>query len=162
MNGPPAPVVFCASPRYATAMNGTGKNPGKVNAVTRPGAGVFASTIHCLLFCVIAAAAAYAADSAQKTFSLTISQGTLPAQQRVLRVDKNDIVRLRVASNAPGEIHLHGYRLELKVTAAGESELSFKAHATGRYRMEWHPAGETAKKGDHHGPPLATLEVRPK
>lgn len=143
-------------------MRGTAKNPGKVNAVARPGAGVPASTIHCLLFCVIAAASAFAADPAQKTFSLTISQGALPAQQRVLRVEKDDMVRLRVASNAPGEIHLHGYRLELKVTAAGESELSFKAHATGRYRIEWHPASDTAKKGGHHGPPLATLEVRPK
>jgi hypothetical protein len=144
------------------AMHATGKNPGKVNAMSRTGAGVLASTIHCLLFCVTAAAAAFAADSAQKTFSLTISQGALPAQQRVLRVEKDDMVRLRVASNAPGELHLHGYRLELKVSAAGESQLSFKAHATGRYRIEWHPASDTTKKGGHHGAPLATLEVRPK
>ena len=143
-------------------MNETGGNKGKVSAASRRGAGVRASTIHCLLFCVIATAAAFAADSAQQTFSLAISQGIVPAQQRVLRVEKDDMVRLRVASNASGEIHLHGYRLELKVTAAGESELTFKAHATGRYRIEWHPAGETEKKGDHHGPPLATLEVRPK
>jgi hypothetical protein len=139
-----------------------GKNGSGANTASRPGAGVRASTIHCLLFCFISTAAAFAADSAQKTFSLTISKGTLPIHQRVLRVEKDDLVRLRVASGAPGEIHLHGYRLELKVTAAGESELSFKAHATGRYRIEWYPAAETAKQGDHHGPPLATLEVRPK
>jgi len=143
-------------------MQRTKPNRSKINPASWFGGGVRASSIYCLLFCVIPTAAAFAADSAQKTFSLTISQGTLPAQQRVLRVEKDDIVRLRVASNAPGEIHLHGYRLELKVTAAGESELSFKAHATGRYRIEWHPTGETAKQGDHHGPPLATLEVRPK
>jgi hypothetical protein len=143
-------------------MHETGKNQGKVSAASRPGAGVRASSIHCVLFCAITTAAAFAADPAQKTFSLTISEGTLLAQQRVLRVEKDDMVQLRVTSNAPGEIHLHGYRLELKVTAAAESELSFKAHATGRYRIEWHPAGETAKQGDHHGPPLATLEVRPK
>lgn len=121
-----------------------------------------ASSIHCLLFCVIATAAAFAADSAQKTFSLMISQGTLPAHQRVLRVEKDDMVRLRVASDAPGEVHLHGYRLEMKITPGTASEVSFKAHATGRYRIEWHTAGETSKKGDHHGPPLARLEVRPK
>jgi hypothetical protein len=143
-------------------MQGAGKNKGRGNTASWLGAGVRASPIHCLLFCVIATTAAFAADSAQKTFSLTISKGTLPTHQRVLRVEKDDMVRLRVAGDAPGEIHLHGYRLELKVTAAGESELSFRAHATGRYPIEWHPAGETAKKGDHHGPPLATLEVRPK
>jgi DNA-directed RNA polymerase subunit E'/Rpb7 len=143
-------------------MQGAEKNKGRGNAASRLGAGVRASPIHCLLFCVIATTAAFAADPAQKTFSLTISQGTIPARQRVLRVDKDDMVRLRVVGDAPGEIHLHGYRLELKVTTTGESELSFRAHATGRYRIEWHPAGEDAKKGDHHGPPLATLEVRPK
>ena len=142
-------------------MHGTGENVGKVNKASRPDAGVRASTIHCLLFCVLAAAGAFAADSVQKTFSLTISHGTLPAQQRVLRVEKDDMVRLRVTGDAPGELHLHGYRLEMKITPASESEISFKAHATGRYRIEWHPAGETSK-GDHHGPPLARLEVRPK
>jgi hypothetical protein len=142
-------------------MNGLEKSEGGANAASRPVAGMRASSIHCLLFCVLATAAALAADPAQKTFSLTISQGTLPAQQRVLRVEKDDTVRLRVTGDAPGELHLHGYRLEMKITPASESELSFKAHATGRYRIEWHPAGETSK-GDHHGPPLARLEVRPK
>jgi hypothetical protein len=143
-------------------MQGAGKNKGRGNAASWLGAGVRASPIHCLLFCVIATTAAFAADSAQKTFNLTISQGAVPAHQRVLRVEKDDMVRLRVAGDAPGEIHLHGYRLEMKITPGSASEVSFKAHATGRYRIEWHITGETAKKGDHHGPPLATLEVRPR
>jgi hypothetical protein len=143
-------------------MQGAGKNRGKGNVASWLGAGARASPIHCLLFCLIATAAAFAADSAQKTFSLTISQGTLPAQQRVLRVEKDDMVQMRVASDAPGELHLHGYRLEMKISPGTASEVSFKAHATGRYRIEWHPAGEAAKKGDRHGPPLATLEVQPK
>jgi len=138
-----------------------GKNEGGANAAPRLGAGVRATSIHCLLFCVIATTAALAAGPAQKTFSLTISQETLPAQQRVLRVEKDDMVRLRVTGDAPGELHLHGYRLEVKITPGSKSEINFKAHATGRYRIEWHAAGETSK-GDHHGPPLARLEVRPK
>lgn len=143
-------------------MNGAGRHKGKVEAALRPGAGARNLAIQCLLFCVIASAAAFAAEPAQQTFRLAISQGVLPAHQRVLRVDQDDMVRLRVESNLPGAIHLHGYRLELKVTAAGESELTFKARATGRYRIEWHPADKTAGKDDPHGPPLATLEVRPK
>ena len=80
----------------------------------------------------------------------------------VLLVVKDDMVRLRVTSEAAGEIHLHGYRLEIKLEPGTPQELSFKARATGRYRIEWHLAGEAEKKGDHHGPPFATLEVRPK
>ena len=114
-----------------------------------------------LLF-LIATAAAGAAGPPDKTFDLTIARGALPAEQRVLRVVKGDTVRLRVMSDAPGEIHLHGYRLETKLVPGVPGEIVFKAHATGRYRLEWHPAGGTGKSGGHHGPPPATLEVRPR
>lgn len=117
------------------------------------------SALFTLLCCVITAAAA---DAPQKIFSLTISGGVVPAAQRVLRVDKGDAVRLRLTADTPGEVHLHGYRLEAKVAPGSSSELGFRARATGRYRIEWHPAGETAKKSNHHGPSLAILEVRPK
>jgi len=65
-------------------------------------------------------------------------------------------------SDAPGEIHLHGYRLETKLVPGVPGEIVFKAHATGRYRLEWHSASGTGKSGGHHGPPPATLEVRPR
>ena len=114
------------------------------------------------LIFLIATVAAGAADSPDKTFDLTIAQGELAAEQRVLRVTKGDTVRLRLTSDAPGEIHLHGYRLETKLKPGVPGELVFKAYATGRYRLEWHPAGERGKPGGHHGPPPATLEVRPR
>lgn len=80
----------------------------------------------------------------------------------MLRVDRGDAVRLRLTSDAPGDAHLHGYRLEARVAPGQAAELTFNARATGRYRIEWHAAGEAAKGGRHHGPPLAVLEVLPK
>lgn len=80
----------------------------------------------------------------------------------MVRVHKDDVVQLRVTSDAPGEIHLHGYRLEIPVIPGRPTELVFKAFATGRYRIEWHPAGDKSQRVDHHGPALATLEVRPR
>ena len=117
-----------------------------------------------LLLCLVAAAAAsaFAAEPPEKAFSLSIVRGALPAEQRVLRVEKGDAVRLRVTSDAPGEIHLHGYRLEAKLTPRIPVELAFKAYATGRYPLEWHGAGDTGQTRSHHGLPLAALEVRPK
>ncbi len=114
------------------------------------------------LLCLTATAVASAAGSPEKTFDLTIAQGAIPAEQRALRVNKDDAVRLRFTSDAPGEIHLHGYRLEARLTPGVPGELNFKAYATGRYRLEWHPAGATGKPGCHHGPPPATLDVRPR
>ena len=121
-----------------------------------------ASQFLCLLFCLFSSAVAVAAESPEKTFELTIPRSGAPVKPRVLLVEKDDMVRLRATSEVAGEMHLHGYRLELKLAPGAPGELQFKARATGRYRIEWHPAGEAAQKGDHHGPPLATLEVRPK
>jgi hypothetical protein len=118
-----------------------------------------------LLTCMLSAVAAVpalAAEAPEKTFSLTIIRGALPAAQRVLRVNKDDAVRLRVSSDTPGEFHLHGYRLEAKLTPGKPQELAFKAYATGRYPIEWHGADAAGKTGAHHGPAFAALEVRPK
>ena len=121
-----------------------------------------ASPFFCLLFCLSSAAVVHSAEPPVKTFELTIPRSAAPAKPRTLLVEKDDVVRLRATSEAAGEIHLHGYRLEMKLEPGTPQELSFKARATGRYRIEWHPAREAAQTGDHHGPPLATLEVRPK
>ena len=108
-------------------------------------------------------AAAHAADASEKkAFVLTIVRGRLPAEQRVLKVERGDAIRLRVTSDEPGELHLHGYRLAATLTPRVAAELAFTAYATGRYPFEWHGLGTTAKAGAHHGPPLAALEVRPK
>lgn len=110
----------------------------------------------------IATANALAAEPPEKSFSLSIARGVVSREQRLLRVDKGDAVRIRLTSDAAGDIHLHGYRLEAKLTPGKPAELAFKAYATGRYRIEWHGAGETAASGGHHNEPLARLEVRPK
>jgi hypothetical protein len=118
--------------------------------------------VRCLLLWLIATGTAFAADSPEKAFDLVISRGTLPAQQRVLRVEKDAVVRLRVTADVAGEIHVHAYRLAAKVTPAIPAELNFTARATGRFRIEWHGAGDSETGGHGHAPPLAILEVRPK
>jgi len=113
-----------------------------------------------------ASATGGAGKSAEKLFDLTLTQGALPAAQRTLRVEQDDAVRLRVSSDAPGELHIHAYRIHLNVSKAAPAEIRFKAFASGRYRLEWHAADPAAtalsKPRGHHGPPLAALEVRPR
>jgi hypothetical protein len=103
-----------------------------------------------------------AADAPEKSYTLTIRRGAVAAEERLIKIEKNDALRLRITSDTPGELHLHGYRLVVKLAPGTTSELVFKAYATGRYPFEWHGAESTPKSGAHHGPPLATLEVRPK
>jgi len=115
-----------------------------------------------LLLCLAPYTLASAAQIPAQTFELTVPRSAAPVKPRVLRVEKDDLVRLRVTSEVAGEIHLHGYRLELKLTPGTPGELQFKARATGRFRIEWHSAGAAEKPESHHSPPLAILEVRPR
>jgi uncharacterized cupredoxin-like copper-binding protein len=114
----------------------------------------------CLLILLTAAGNSAAAD---RTIELVVpreAEAARLAEPRVLRVVKGDAVRLRIASDSAGEVHLHGYRLDARVAPGKIAELSFTAHATGRYRIEWHVSG--TQSSSHHGPPLAVLEVHPK
>ena len=111
---------------------------------------------------MLCALAGHAADAPSKKFALDIARSSVPAAQRVLKVEKGDAVTLTIASDAAGELHLHGYRLATKVAPGEPAQISFTAYATGRYPLEWHAAGAPAKPGAHHGPPLSALEVRPK
>ena len=119
-------------------------------------------TVCLLLSSLLATGTGFTAEIAVREFELAIPAAAVAAGPRVLRARKDDVVRLKVTGEVAGDIHLHAYRLEAKVAPGAPAELSFTARATGRFRIEWHRAGETAKKGDHHGPPLAFLEVRPR
>ncbi len=106
--------------------------------------------------------AAIAGEPAAQSFRLTISDGKVPAAERTLKVVKGEQVRIKVTSNTAGVLHLHGYRLEATLAPETPAELAFRAHATGRYPLEWHAAGGSTQTGAHHGPPMAALEVRPR
>lgn len=111
---------------------------------------------------VLTSGAAGAADVPQKVFNLDIARRTVAAPQRVLKAEKGDALKLRITSDTPGELHLHGYRLSATLAPGQPAELTFNAYATGRYPFEWHAANEAAGGKPHRGPPLATLEVQPK
>ncbi len=113
------------------------------------------------VFTAVAFATAQAADAPQKTFDLVIVHGAVPAPQRLLKVEKGDVLRVRITSDAPGELHVHGYRLSVKLLPGQPGELAFTAYATGRYPIEWHDAAATTASR-HRSAPLATLEVRPR
>jgi hypothetical protein len=123
-----------------------------------------------LLRAVLAAAcigAPWCALAAEQVLDWQINGGSLPAAQRVVAVLKGDSLRWRVTSDQAGELHLHAYRLVLRVQPGKTAELAFTAHATGRFRVEWHPASADAGTGasapaGHHAPALAVLEVRPR
>ena len=67
-------------------------------------------------------------------------------------VDEDDSVTLRVSSDRPMEIHLHGYDVEGEVGPGQKTSLRFEADLTGRFEIEDH---ESEKE-------LGILQVRPR
>jgi hypothetical protein len=91
---------------------------------------------------------------------LRIAAGLLPQPQRRILASQGDRLRWQVSSDAPGELHLHAYRLLAKVEPGKVVELAFTAFATGRFPLSWH--GHGSRAAGHADAPLAWLEVRPR
>jgi hypothetical protein len=85
-----------------------------------------------------------------RTFDVSIEGGGMrPAE---ISVDEGDTVTLRVSSDKPMELHIHGYDVEREVEPGQEAKLHFKADLTGRFEIEDH---ESEKE-------LGVLQVRPR
>lgn len=92
-----------------------------------------------------------AASGAQK-FELRVENKKLVSGPAVLKVREGDAVELRISSDLPEEVHLHGYNLKLELAANQPATLAFKADRSGRFEYEL----------EHSGIELGALEVSPR
>jgi hypothetical protein len=99
-------------------------------------------------------------DAAELTFVLRIANGRVPQDMRLIRVKKNDVVKLAWSTDKPMQIHLHGYDIEKDLVPGTVTEMTFTARATGRFTVAAH-VGKTASGGHAHGDILVTIEVLP-
>ena len=100
-------------------------------------------------------------NAAQINANLNLTSGLASVGQQLIKAKKDDVIYLKVKSNESGELHLHAYQLEIKVSENEVKDVSFKAFATGRFTFEWHPNKVNNSKQMHHKEPLAMLEVFP-
>jgi hypothetical protein len=100
------------------------------------------------------------ADAAEVTYALTIANGRLPENMRLIRVKQNDVVKLEWRTDKPLTVHLHGYDIEQELKPGAVTDMTFTARATGRFTVEPH-IGRTPSGGHAHGDVLATIEVYP-
>ena len=99
--------------------------------------------------------------AAEVTFDLKIDNGKVPPSMRLIRVKQGDSVKLRWTTDRPIMLHLHGYDIEKKVEPGTVSEMTFQAHATGRFPVEEHKPNAQGSHG-HGEAPLARIEVLPR
>jgi hypothetical protein len=100
------------------------------------------------------------ASAEEKTFTLRIERGKVPAEMRTLKVRRGDTVTIEAVTDRAVILHVHGLRIEIAAAPDKPGAATFAASATGRFPIELHGAGEAASH--HHGPPLAHLEVHPR
>jgi heme/copper-type cytochrome/quinol oxidase subunit 2 len=86
----------------------------------------------------------------ERTHDVAIENGVMNPDE--ISVEQGDYVTLRLTSESPVEVHVHGYDLEGDVLPGVESDLSFEAETTGRFEIEDH---ETEAQ-------LGTLLVQPR
>ena len=98
---------------------------------------------------------AYAQDAEAKMFDVAIEDGKLVGGAKSLRVTEGDAVTLRLTSDAPVELHLHGYDITQAVAPGEAANMSFEAFATGRFPVSVHGA-------DHGESTLIYIEVYPR
>jgi hypothetical protein len=72
----------------------------------------------------------------ERAFTLSIENGALEPGE--IEVREGDRVTLRLTSDRPVEVHLHGYDLEEEVSPGEAATLSFDADLPGRFELEDH------------------------
>ena len=88
--------------------------------------------------------------SEERTFDVSITGDEMDPGQ--VSVTEGDRVTLRLTSEEPLEVHLHGYDLEEEVEPGEPAEISFDADLTGRFEIEDHETEAV----------LGTLVVQPR
>lgn len=85
------------------------------------------------------ASGAPSAGRQEETLEIEIREGAMVPDE--ITVGEDDRVELRVTSDSPAELHLHGYDLEEEVEPGEPAKLSFDASISGSFEIEDHATG---------------------
>lgn len=96
--------------------------------------------------------------------SITISNGTVPPAQRLLKTTQQSPVRIEWTADRPTTVHLEGYDITVIVRPGKPATMQFKAHAAGRFAVHAHDGERQGPSSGHaHGRgALLRLEVHPR
>lgn len=88
----------------------------------------------------------------EQQVALEVKDGKLVSGPKVVRLKRDDQVKLTVVTDRADELHVHGYNLVLNVAAGKPATLDFTAKRTGRFAIELHKSGTE----------VTVLEIYPK
>jgi FtsP/CotA-like multicopper oxidase with cupredoxin domain len=87
---------------------------------------------------------------------LRMQGGSVVGGAQDIEVERGDVVRIVVTSDAPDEIHLHGYDITRNAGPGQPARFRFRADAEGAFEIESHVAEDAGRD-----PLVARLVVEP-
>jgi FtsP/CotA-like multicopper oxidase with cupredoxin domain len=87
---------------------------------------------------------------------IRIREGSVVGGAQDIEVTRGDVVRIVVTSDAPDEVHLHGYDITRAPAPGRPARFTFRADAEGAFEIESHVAEDAGKD-----PLVARLVVEP-
>jgi hypothetical protein len=94
-----------------------------------------------------------------KTFEIQVIERQVTGENELIRVTQGDDVVLNWHTDETVTVHLHGYDIEQRIEAGLPVDMSFTAHATGRFPVTSH--GFENQHDDHGHQTLLYFEVHP-
>jgi hypothetical protein len=95
---------------------------------------------------------------ADRTFNLEFADDKAVGGAQDISVTEGDHLTVTLMTDAPAELHIHGYELSREVDAGSTGSIKFTADTTGEFEVEAHPITH-GEEGE--GVELATLQVNP-
>jgi len=127
----------------------------------------FAETVRILAFATGIFGSSLSPAAPQQTENATDAEARIEVRienrkvvgDHIIRVTQGQLVEMLWTTDEAAELHIHGYDIRFEISPDAPAEVSFTAHATGRFAVTSHGFG-----GQHgHGhDTLVYIEVYPK
>ncbi len=127
----------------------------------------FADTVRIFTFVTVMFGSGLSQAAPQQTENTTDAEARIEVRienrkvvgDHIIRVTQGQLVEMIWTTDEAAEVHIHGYDIRFEISPDSSAEVSFTAHATGRFAVTSHGFG-----GQHgHGhDTLVHIEVYPK
>ena len=85
-------------------------------------------------------------EQADVTVNITVANGKVNPNGATIKVKAGQTVLVTATSDAPDEVHVHGYDKELPLTAGKPASVEFTANMKGTFEIETHESNKLVAK----------------
>ncbi|MEV0289814.1 MULTISPECIES: cupredoxin domain-containing protein [unclassified Kribbella] len=85
-------------------------------------------------------------EQADVTINVTVANGKVNPSGASIKVKAGQTVLVTAISDAPDELHIHGYDKELPLTPGKPASVKFTANMKGTFEIETHESGKLVAK----------------